>query len=236
MDPTRSLGTKLKISNNTVGNLTSIGGIEASAETIDVTALDSKGGYRKFLAGFKDGGEVGISGWFVPADTGQADMYAAFESGNTCPFVIEFPASLGASWVFDGVVTGFSTSAELEDAITFEGTIKVSGEPTLAFSGSAGLTALTLTGAGGTLSPAFDNGRYLYTFAGVTATSVTITATAATHALKLYADGVFVSNLTSGAASAAIPLALNTVKKLAVHASENGKAPKVYEVIVIKTS
>lgn len=133
-EPTRALGTKLMIATSAVGNLTSIGGIDASAETIDVTALDSTGGYRKFLAGFKDAGEVGISGWFVPGDVGQKAIYAAFKSGATSAFKIVFPASLGASWEFTGVVTGFSTSAELEDAITFEGTIKVSGEPTLVLS------------------------------------------------------------------------------------------------------
>lgn len=131
MPATRSLGTKLMIGTNSVGRLTSIAGIEASAKTIDVTALDSTGGYREFLAGFKDGGEVSFSGHFDPGDVGQAAIYAAFESGATSTFKIVFPAALKAQWEFSGVVTGFSTGAELEDALTFEGTIKVSGEPIL---------------------------------------------------------------------------------------------------------
>lgn len=130
-EATRALGTKLMIGVESVGHLSSIGGIEASAETIDVTALDSQGGYRKKIAGFKDGGEVSVSGFFVPGDTGQAAMYTAFESGSTETFKIVFPASLNAQWEFSGVVTAFATSAELEDALTFEATISVSGEPIL---------------------------------------------------------------------------------------------------------
>src|SRR5690606_12604100 len=126
-----ALGTKLLIETTPVAKLTSISGIDASAETIDVTSLDSQGGYREFLAGFKDAGEVSISGWFVPGDPGQAALYTAFQSGETQSCKIQFPASLGAAWEFDGVVTAFTTSAETEDAITFESTIKVSGEPTL---------------------------------------------------------------------------------------------------------
>lgn len=130
-EPVRALGTQLLIGVVAVGNLSSIGGIEGSAETIDVTALDSEGGYRKFLASFKDAGEVSISGFFAPGDAGQAAVYEAYESGDTSDFKIKFPAALGASWEFNGIVTAFSTSAELEDAISFESTIKVSGKPTL---------------------------------------------------------------------------------------------------------
>lgn len=127
----RSVGTKLLFGTTPVAELTSIGGLELSADTIDVTSLDSDGGYREFIGGFKDGGEVGISGFFNPGDAGQAAVYAAFNSGATTPCEIEFPSELKASWIFNAVVTGFTTGAELEEAISFEATLKVSGEPTL---------------------------------------------------------------------------------------------------------
>ena len=57
---TRSLGTKLTKGSVDISGLTSIGGIEITAETIDVTTLDSDGGYREFIGGFKDAGEVPI--------------------------------------------------------------------------------------------------------------------------------------------------------------------------------
>lgn len=237
MTAKRSVGTLLKIGNNSIVGLTSIGGLELTAETIDVTTLMSDGGYREFIGGFKDGGEVPISGFFEPGDTtGQIAMYNAFQNGTTDSYSIVFPSEMGASWNFSGVVTGFSTSVDLEEAVSFEGTIKVSGKPSLGTTPSGGLTALSLAGAGGTLSPAFANTNYNYSFGGVTAASVTITATAAAHTLKLYIDGVYSQDLTSGSASASIPLTINIGKKLTILASEVGKTQKVYEVTAIKTA
>ena len=64
---TRSLGTVLKIGKDPsivkVGGLTEIGGIELSADTLDTTTLESDGGYREFIGGFKDAGEVSLSGY-----------------------------------------------------------------------------------------------------------------------------------------------------------------------------
>lgn len=127
----RAVGTVLNFGTTKVAELTSIGGLELSADTIDTTSLDSDGGYRTFIGGFKDAGEVSISGFFNPGDPGQAAVYAAFQSGDTKECTIVFPAALGASWEFSAVVTGFSTGAELEEAVSFEATLKVSGEPTL---------------------------------------------------------------------------------------------------------
>lgn len=232
----RAVGTKLKIGTNSIAEITSIGGLELSADTIDVTSLDSDGGYREFIGGFKDAGEVSISGFFNPSDTnGQMALYNSFESGTTLDYTILFPSALGAEWQFKGVVTGFTTGAELEEAVSFEGTIKVSGKPSLGITPSVGLSDLVLTGTGGTLSPTFDNGVYYYTFDGVTASSVTVIATAASHTLKLYVDGTYVEDLVSGTPSSTIAVSLGS-KKLTILATEEGKTTKTYEVVVVKTA
>ncbi len=130
----RALGTKLKIGKQSsveVAKLSSIGGIELSADSIDVTALDSEGGYREYIAGFKDAGEVALEGYLLPKKgKGQAELYELFESGDVEDFSIIFPQDTGASWEFKGVVIGFGTSASLEDPLSFSATIKVSGKPT----------------------------------------------------------------------------------------------------------
>lgn len=100
---------------------------------------------------------------------------------------------------------------------------------------SSGLTALALTGTGGALTPSFAAGKTLYTFSGVTAASVTVTATAANHTLKLYVDDVFNQNLTSGVASSAINMAIGS-KKLKIVAQEGNKKPQVTEIVVVKVS
>lgn len=135
MAKVRSVGTTFKMGNLTattkIGGLTSIGGIEVSSDTVDVTALDSEGGYREFIAGFKDAGDVSLEGFLDDADEGQKEAYKALESAAVQKCEIAFPN--GSKWTFDGIITGFSTSASLEDAVTFSCTVKVSGKPTFSF-------------------------------------------------------------------------------------------------------
>lgn len=141
MDVKRALGTKLQIGKDSpvdVARLSSIGGLELSADTIDVTTLESDGGYREFIAGFKDAGEVSLEGYFVPtAGKGQKELYDLFESGNEESFTIQFPNNM-AKWEFKGIVVGFSTSADLEDPLAFSASIKVSGKPTLTVGAGTG--------------------------------------------------------------------------------------------------
>lgn len=126
----RAVGTQLLKGSEAIAGLKSISGPNLSSEQIDVTTLDSEGGYREFIGGFKDGGEVSLSGFFDPES--QAGLQADFESQKATAFTIRFPEAMGYTWNFQAVVTSFQTGAELEDAISFEATLKVSGKPTLA--------------------------------------------------------------------------------------------------------
>lgn len=139
MAKSRSVGTKLKIaagSNGStmteVGSLKSISGIDASMDTVDVTDLGNTDGYREFVGGFKDGGEVGVSGYFDGENSGQVAIMDAFEAAVVKNFEIDFPAGIGKKWTFSGLVTKISTAASVDDAVSFEASIKVSGKPTLA--------------------------------------------------------------------------------------------------------
>lgn len=230
-------GTTLKKGINVIAELTNIGGIKITGDTIDVTTLGSPDEYKEFIGGFKDGGEVAISGFFYPGDTdGQFAMKTALDASTLDAYTITFPTSMGATWTFNGIVTDWgSPGADVGGAILFEATIKISGKPVLGLTASAGLSALVLTGTGGVLSPAFANGTYYYTFSGVSATSITITPTAASHTIQLYIDEVYSQDIVSGSASAAIPLTLNVGKKLTLVVYEAGKTQKQYEVIAVKT-
>lgn len=134
MSKSRALGTTLKVNSKAVGGLTTINGIEISAETVDLTALDNQSGYREKEPGFKDGGEVTVSGFLDGADEGQAEMYTLLESGATTTCNIVFPTKIGKTWTFTAGVSRFTTGAELEGGVTFEATLLVSGQPVLAAS------------------------------------------------------------------------------------------------------
>jgi predicted secreted protein len=235
MTATAAMGTKLKIGANSIAELTSITGLEPSADTREVTTLDSPNGWRKFAQGLKDGGEASMSGYFNATDVnGQIAVYEAFKEGTEMPFEILFPSILGASWKFNGIVTGFSTGAELEDSVSFEATVKVSGEPTLVLSPSAGISSLLNSGTGGTLSPSFSRTTYYYTFNGLTASILNLTPTADNHTMKVFIDGVFWQNLTTGVNAVPITKVGNTV--LLIEAVEPGKSPVTYQIIVTKVS
>jgi predicted secreted protein len=235
--PRHAMGTRLRISGNFIAGLTSVSGLELSADTIDVTTLESANNFREFIQGMRDGGEVSVSGFFEPGDTnGQVQLNTLFNSGNVTAFSILFPSAMGAEWTFNGIVTGVTTGAEMEEAVTFEATIKVTGAPNLGLTASAGLSALSFTGTGGTLTPTFANNRYFYTFSGVTGASATVTATAANHTLQLFVDGAFVQTLTSGSASSAIALTLSVGRLVTITAQEAGKTTIIYEAIIVKTA
>lgn len=102
-------------------------------------------------------------------------------------------------------------------------------------SASAGLSGLSLTGTGGALSPAFNKDTRYYTYSGVTGASVTVTATASNHSIKLYIDGVYSQTLISGTASSAIVMTVGS-KKLTIVAQEAGKQSQTTEIVVVKTA
>jgi hypothetical protein len=84
------------------------------------------------VTSLKDAGEVSISGHFDFLE--HNPLLADFEDGSIDVYTIEFPdtgITHGTQWTFSAVVSAFSTSAELEDLIGFEATLKVSGRPTL---------------------------------------------------------------------------------------------------------
>ncbi|MBP3478090.1 MAG: hypothetical protein J6K03_01235 [Oscillospiraceae bacterium] len=137
MAKSRSVGTKFTVDSKAVGGLSSIGGVEVSSDPTEVTALDNTSGYKEYVGGFKDGGDVPLEGFLDGADAGQEAMYAALEDQEEHNFAIVFPQAIGKTWTFKGVVTKFATSVAVNDAVKFSAAIKVSGKPTLGATAAA---------------------------------------------------------------------------------------------------
>jgi len=132
MAKSRALGTKLIVNSKTVGGLSSINGVEISADNVDLTSLDNSSGYREKEPGFKDAGEVTASGFLDGTDQGQAELYTLLASGNIVACEIQFPSKIGKSWTFQAGVSRFSTGADVDGAVTFEISLAVNGAATLA--------------------------------------------------------------------------------------------------------
>ena len=238
MGAKRAIGTTITKGGTNLGGLTSIGTPEKSADTIETTTLDVTDGYKTFIQGIKDGGEISVKGFFDTADAGQMALDTAFEAGTLDTYVITFPATIGATFTFTGIITKYTPGeVTIEDPLSFELTIKVSGKPILATVASGGLTALTLSGTTGALSPVFANTKYAYAWSFTTDASITVTPTGANHTIKMYVDGVYVADITSGSASTAITGFLAaTSKEIKLICFEAGKTPKTYSIIAIRTT
>lgn len=127
---------------DTVGNkwdaiaeVKSISGPTMTREMIDVTSLDSTGGYREFIPSFRDGGTVTLSMNYSYA--GYLLLKKDFQSDDMVNY--EILLADGTSIEFSGYVQDLPITVKFDDAVTSEVTIKVSGLVTIdQTSGSAG--------------------------------------------------------------------------------------------------
>lgn len=111
-----------------------IGGPTMSRDAPDVTHMDSPNGWREFVPGLKDGGEVSLEGNFVPTDAtqnAQTGLLSEFSNDVRGHWRMTFPTSPEVVWEFDAIMTGFEPSMPVDDKMSFSSTLKVSGEPTL---------------------------------------------------------------------------------------------------------
>ena len=109
-----------------VGKLTSIGEITPDSEAIDVTTLDSAGGWRESMQGYKDAGELEISGFHVKNEAGQTALRAAYESG--LPGAVQICFTDGCTVGFNAFVKRHTLgSAEVDGAIGFGAVLRVTG-------------------------------------------------------------------------------------------------------------
>lgn len=124
-------GTTLTIG-SAIAELTSIGGIGGSGETLDVTTHDSEDKFREFVGGLRDGGEISIAGYFTSAAEANT-LYALLGSGAvTSSAVISFPTTPASTFTFECIVTGYTVEAPFDGVLRFSGTLKVSGKPVFA--------------------------------------------------------------------------------------------------------
>ena len=129
MAKTRALGTTISFDTKEIGALTSIGEITPDSEELDATTLDSESGYREFLQGFKDSGEVSLSGYYKKTDPGQQALITGYGEGGAKAVVIAFPDAGGAS--FQAYVKSYTLgAADVDGLVGFGATLRISGEVT----------------------------------------------------------------------------------------------------------
>jgi predicted secreted protein len=134
------VGTKFRRWNPTtedwedMAEITNVDGPNKSRDVIDVTSLDSTGGYREFIGGFRDGGTVTLPMNFT-RDTYDR-MNEDYESNDLANYEIILPDAEETTLEFQGLVTELGLGIPNDDKISSDVSIKVSGKVTVN-SGSA---------------------------------------------------------------------------------------------------
>ena len=115
-----------------VAEVLSISGPELASEQIEVTSLDSTGGYKEFIPGLLDGGTVQIEFNYIDGNTQQETLRTRVStSGQTAAnYRIQLPDSPLSYVTFAGIVESYSMNMETGSAITVSCGIKISGAPT----------------------------------------------------------------------------------------------------------
>lgn len=109
-----------------LAEISTISGPSMTRDFIDVTSLDSTGGYREFIAGFRDGGTVNLTMNFTR--TTYDLMKSDFENDNAQHYEIVLPDDESTSFEFRGLVTELPLEIPTDDKVTANVTIKVDGK------------------------------------------------------------------------------------------------------------
>lgn len=235
-DPILGFGTQLAVDRGggylTFARMVEIGEFGGDGDDVDVTTHASTSGFREFIRGLVDGGELPFTGIWL-ADTTPLDLMTDLLGGTgqptLYPYKITLPGGYG-TYIANGYVKGFKINPQMDGRLECSGSLKVSGVPAFTTTQSAGLTTpfFSMTGSAViTPAPAQNTLTYVATvLTGVA--SLTITPTAAAGVITV--NGTVVA---SGVASGTITLgAAGSLTNIIVRVKETGKSEKVYTITV----
>ena len=123
-----------------VAELTDISGPSFSKDTIETTNHGSTDGFREYISGLKDGGEVNLTLNFLPQgathgyDSGLLSQLVDDEVHNYKIILTDEDAT---TITFSAIVTSFDIAEPIDDKLSAEVTLKLTGVPDVEVSGSA---------------------------------------------------------------------------------------------------
>jgi predicted secreted protein len=119
-----------------LAEITNITGPSMTRDFIDVTSLDSEDGYREFITGFRDAGTISLNMNFTE------DSYAVIKLDFESPVAQTYSVILGnlenTTFTFQGLVTECPLTIPVDDKISVDVTIKITGKVTMVGVDSSG--------------------------------------------------------------------------------------------------
>lgn len=126
------VGTQFRRWNSSTGQwerlaeINSINGPTSSRDVIDTTTLDTTGGYRTFITGFRNPGTLTLNMNFTRNSFEK--MKNDFESDTVQNYEIILPDDDNTSLEFEGLVTEIPLTIPPDDKVGVDVTIQISGQ------------------------------------------------------------------------------------------------------------
>lgn len=117
-----------------IGEILEVSGPSFSRDAVDTTHSQSTDRYREFITGLRDAGEMSATIALVPASaqgSKHRELMDDYESNSAVTYRMIFPDG-ATNFVFSGIITGIEHATPIDDRMTLNTTIKISGKPTLA--------------------------------------------------------------------------------------------------------
>lgn len=137
-----AFGTLLKIGDGggtevftTIAEVTDLSGPGLEMDTIEATSHSSTAGWKEYVAGLLNAGEVGFSVNFIPTNATQSyssGLIRDMVNRTARHFQLVFPNVGNTTWAFTALVTGFEPSEPIDDVLKADITLTITGQPTLA--------------------------------------------------------------------------------------------------------
>jgi len=130
---TSGIGAKFRRKNTSyyedIAEVMKISGPDLKRDTIDVTSLDSIGGYKEFIFGLRDGGSIKLD-MIYRRDTYEI-MKGDFESDVLIDYEILFPGVDKMTAAFQANVSDMGLEIPVDKQISCSVTLKISGQVTI---------------------------------------------------------------------------------------------------------
>lgn len=137
-----AFGTLLKMGDGggpetftTVAEVTDIGGPDMSMETVDITNHSSPGAWKEKAAGLLDAGKVPFTINFIPTGAthgNSAGLVYAFKNRLKKNWQLVFPDGSSTTWAFPAFITKLSPKEPIDDKLSADIELEITGAPTLA--------------------------------------------------------------------------------------------------------
>lgn len=128
---TKHFGYRSIIATSTgeIAQVRSVEGPGVSFGDVDTTCMDSSSNYRTFVPGLGDPGELTLNVVYDPASASHKIFAAAALNRTTKSWTVYHGSSTGDTDVFTAYVKGISRAIPLDDVITADLTLHVTGKP-----------------------------------------------------------------------------------------------------------